>query len=87
MIAGEYFITPHAVNRFRRRLAHGLSYEEALGRIIRSLREYGRPPKPSPTGPGIYIIRVKGPVYRFRAVIDTRRREGPLPVVTTILFG
>jgi len=86
-VAGDYFISPHAVERFRRRLARRLTYEQALGEIIKGIRDYGGPMKPSASRPGVYTIRVKGPEYRFRAVVDMRRREGPLPVVATILFG
>lgn len=31
---GPFFITPHAVNRYRERVHRGISYERALGELI-----------------------------------------------------
>ena len=79
MIEGDYFVTPHAVKQFQDRIAPWMTYEQALGAIIRELRgvnefrltENGK----------AYYVRTKG-VYRFRAII----REGKsLPAVVTIL--
>lgn len=35
MIAGKWFVTPHAVHRYIERMAPELSYEQALGRLVR----------------------------------------------------
>jgi hypothetical protein len=79
MFAGELFITPHAVHQFQSRIAPWMSYEQALGVVIRELRgvkEF------RPTGNGkAYYARTKGE-WEFRAVI----REGEIqPAVVTIL--
>lgn len=86
MIAGNFYITPHAVRQFQKRCAPELSYNQALGAVIRGLRENGGPPKLCSNGTAC-VIRVAGGQCNFRAVIDPRRREGPLPVVATILPG
>lgn len=81
MIAGRYFVTPHAVKQFRARIAPRLSYDQALGAIIRGLEETESEPKPCHSGKAVYI-RVRRP-YAFRAVIAPG--EGELPAVITIL--
>ncbi|NLG85435.1 MAG: hypothetical protein GX493_12715 [Firmicutes bacterium] len=82
MIAGEFFITPHAVEQFRRRMAPWMSYEEALGTIIRELNTAG-PLRPTRNGKA-YYVRTKGE-WCFRAVIGPG--EGPQPAVITVLRG
>lgn len=66
MIAGEYFITPHAVKQFIRRMAWNMTYEEALAAIIKGLGRDIESIKSNPTG--ATIIRVKGE-WKFRAVV------------------
>jgi hypothetical protein len=39
MITGDFFITPHAVRQFQNRIAPWMNYEQALGAIIRELRD------------------------------------------------
>lgn len=41
MIAGDYFITPHAVRQFQSRIAPWMTYEQALAAIIRELSDAG----------------------------------------------
>jgi hypothetical protein len=69
MIAGRYFVTPHAVAQFRERIAPGLDYEHALGAIIRELRDHGGTPKPATSRPDAVVIRTRGGRYLFRAVV------------------
>lgn len=81
MIAGRYFVTPHAVRRFQQRVAPRLSYRQALGTIIRCLEETTCEPVPLHHEPG-WMIRVRRP-YNFRAVV--RLAEDGTMVVATIL--
>lgn len=81
MIAGRYFVTPHAVRRFQERIAPWMSYSQALGTIIRCLEETTCRPTPLHHEPGL-MIRVRRP-YNFRAVI--KPSEEGAPVVATIL--
>lgn len=83
MIAGEYFITPHAVRRFIELIAPGLDYEHALAAIIRGLRDHAGEPKP--TRSGAVYIRVRGE-HRFRAIIGPGE-GGRLAVVTVCRSG
>jgi len=66
MIAGKYFITPHAVRQFQRRMAWNMSYEEALAEIIKGLKYDIKSIKPNQSGAA--IIRVDGK-WKFRAVV------------------
>jgi hypothetical protein len=79
MIAGDYFITPHAVHQFQTRIAPWMTYEQALAAIIHELRGAGEP-RPTMNGKA-YYVRTNGE-WQFRAVI----REGEIqPAVITIL--
>ena len=79
MLSGELFITPHAVRQFQSRIAPWMTYEQALGAVIRELRG-GKELRPTGNGKA-YYIRTKGE-WEFRAVI----REGEIqPAVVTIL--
>lgn len=79
LIAGDFFITPHAVRQFQDRIAPWMSYEQALGAIIRGLRN-AEELRPTTNGKA-YYVRVDSE-WQFRAVI----REGEfLPAVITIL--
>lgn len=82
-IAGDYFVTPHAVKMFQCRVKR-LSYNEALVTIVQGLA--GRPMRLLPSG--CAWIRVRRP-YGFRAIIDDRQHsvEQPRPAVVTILKG
>ena len=81
MIAGDYFITPHAVRQFQTRIAPWMTYEQALAVIIRELSDAGEL-RPTMNGRAHYV-RTNGE-WRFRAVI----REGRIqPAVITILRG
>lgn len=78
MIAGEAFVTPHAVRAFQERIAP-LTYEQALGAIVRELAENVISVK---TGAHGFIARTRGGRFCFRAVICG---GDPAPVVKTIL--
>lgn len=82
MIAGEVFITPHAVKQFRARVpgCAALSYEQALERIIHALQVDVRSIRPTAKGTGI-CARVRG-ALNFRAVIVAGDDK---PAVVTIL--
>jgi len=81
MIAGDYFITPHAVRQFQTRIAPWMTYEQALAAIIREMRSAGEL-RPTMNGRA-YFVRTNGE-WQFRAVI----REGKIqPAVITILRG
>jgi predicted fused transcriptional regulator/phosphomethylpyrimidine kinase len=75
MIAGKYFVTPHAVRQFQKRMAWNMSYEEALAEIIKGLKYDIKSIKLNHTG--AQIIRVDGK-WKFRAVVRDN-------VVVTIL--
>lgn len=79
MIAGDFFITPHAVEQFRERIAPWLSYEQALGEIIKELR-YANDFRPTQNGKAFYV-RTKGK-WKFRAIISGGYDR---PAVITIL--
>lgn len=66
MIAGKYFITPHAVRQFQKRMAWNMSYKEALAEIIKGLKYNIKSIKPNQSGAA--IIRVDGK-WKFRAVV------------------
>ena len=79
MIAGPAFVTPHAVARFRQRIQGGLTYEQALGIIIRGLDSGVRSMTP--------LVRLDDGV-RFRrhvrCAIDVGGRQ--CRFVATVLF-
>lgn len=85
MIAGEAFITPHAVAQFQARIPGfaQATYEQALGVIIRALRDDARSVRPTQNGKGI-CVRVRGRV-NFRAVILPS--DGKPAVVTILRSG
>lgn len=66
MIAGRYFVTPHAVTQFQQRMAWNMTYEEALGAIVRGLKYNVKSKKKNHTG--ATILRVSGK-WSFRAVV------------------
>ncbi|MGE5558334.1 MAG: hypothetical protein ACM3WV_06935 [Bacillota bacterium] len=79
MFAGNLFITPHAVRQFQSRIAPWMTYEQALGAVIRELRD-AREFRPTMNGRAHYV-RTSGE-WQFRAVV----REGKIqPAVITIL--
>lgn len=65
MIDGHYFVTPHAVECFQKRIA-AMSYEDARRKII-NLLATARSCKPDKHGRGL-ILRVRGQ-WNFRAVV------------------
>lgn len=78
---GKYFVGPHAVRQFQRRIAPRLSYEEARRAILEGLENTASTPRPAQCGVG-YYLRVRRP-YSFRALIGPGK--GELPAVITIL--
>lgn len=82
MIDGAFFITSHAVEQFRRRIAP-LPYEEAREAIIAELASHAQPMKPLASGVG-YYTRTRGGRFLFRAVI-VPGEKGTAPAVATIL--
>jgi hypothetical protein len=83
MLTGDFFITPHAVRQFQSRMAPHLSYEQALGVIIRELRDAGEL-RLTENGKARYV-RTSGE-WRFRAVIAAGA-DDVKPAVITILRG
>jgi hypothetical protein len=83
MLTGDFFITPHAVRQFQRRMAPQLSYEQALGVVIRELRTTGKF-HTTENGKARYV-RTNGE-WRFRAVIAEGEGDAK-PAVITILRG
>lgn len=84
MIAGDYFVTPHAVRQFQERIHHR-SYNDALAAIIRGLQHpTTRWIEQEETGehPQILKARVQEP-FCFRAIV--RPQAGRNPAVVTIL--
>jgi len=82
VIAGEVYVTPHAVEQFQARIAP-LPSNHALAAIIRELAEHARDPRPCASGRGI-VVRTRGGRYAFRAVIGPGI-NGLKPAVITIL--
>lgn len=82
MIAGEVFITPHAVSQFVARIpGHAqLTYDQALGVIIRALTSDVRSVRPTANQRGL-CLRVRGRV-NFRAILVATDNK---PAVVTIL--
>ena len=74
---------PHAVCQFQSRIAPWMSYEEALGTMIRALRG-ARDFHVTGNGKTRYVGTAGE--WQFRAVIADGAAEG-LPVVITILRG
>lgn len=79
MIAGRFFITPHAVRRYIERVRAGLSYEDALARLVTITEGAHRVRE---IGDGVELWRGPKP-ERLRLRVSTR---GPgLPQVVTVL--
>jgi hypothetical protein len=83
ILTGDFFITPHAVRQFQRRMAPHLSYEQALGVVIRELRTTGEF-HTTENGKARYV-RTNGE-GRFRAII-AEGGDDAKPAVITILRG
>lgn len=79
MLAGELFITPHAVRQFQSRIAPWMTYEQALGAVIRELRGV-TDFRVTENGKARYV-RTRGQ-WEFRAVIQEGEQQ---PAVVTIL--
>jgi hypothetical protein len=81
MLTGDFFITPHAVRQFQSRIAPRLTYEQALGAIIRGLSD-AKDFHVTENGKARYV-RISGE-WQFRAVI-AEGEEDAQPAVITIL--
>jgi len=77
--AGRWFVTPHAVARYRERVDPDLSYEEALGRIIRD-SERAAYVRPALDGREEW----RSP-ERVRYVVAPPNGSGPLPSVVSAM--
>jgi hypothetical protein len=80
---GAVFVTPHAVRRFRERIA-ALPEAQALAAVIHSLAQV-KSVKPTSNGRGL-AVRTVAP-YRFRAMVMPPTVPGDLPSVVCILRG
>jgi len=79
--AGCWFVTPHAVEQYRRRVCPGLSYDAALADLV-DLSESAHRVKTLPTGAALY----RGPKpLRLRCIVA--HGDGPLPALVTVLRG
>jgi hypothetical protein len=70
MLTGELFIIPQAVRQFQTRIAPWMTYEQALGAVIRELRD-AKEFHPTENGKDRYV-RTRGE-WEFRAVIGEER--------------
>lgn len=91
-ITGRFFITPHAVERYRTRIRRGLSYDEALSELIglaaagRRVRAYEAPGLVHAElwrGPRMGSQGDRDPRSRLRFVVGFM--PGGLPQVVTVL--
>lgn len=82
-IAGDVFVTPHAVRRFQERISP-LPENQALAAILHSLRDV-HSVRPAQNGKGLHV-RTKAP-WRFRAFIVPPTLPGNAPSVVTVLRG
>ena len=80
-VAGLWFITPHAVERYRERFARGATYEESLAELIRASHE-ARRVKVLPTG----LVLYRGPKpRRLRFFLQEDVEPPALPILVTVL--
>lgn len=80
-VAGRWFISPHAVRRYQRRVAPGLSYEQALADLVR-LSTDAHHVRTLATGLDLW----RGPKpQRLRCYVG--QGTGALPVLVTVLAG
>lgn len=81
MIAGRFFVTPHAVRQYRdrHRRGEGLSFDQALEELIR-LSDQARYVKPMDTDAELW--RLPG---RKKIRLVVRPGEGKKPSIVTVL--
>lgn len=80
-VSGSWFITPHAVEQYIRRVAPRFTYEQALGALIHASVE-ARRVKVLPTGAVLY----RGPKpQRLRFFLREGVEAPALPVLVTVL--
>ncbi len=80
---GAVFVTPHAVRRFRERIAP-LPEAHALAAIIHSFALI-KSVKPTSNGRGLTVRTMLA--YRFRALVMPPKAGGDLPSIVCILRG
>lgn len=79
MVTGRWFVTPHAVQRFRERVDQHASYEDALAYLIAAS---ARAHPVREIEPGLWLYR-EGKPRRLRFRVSTRG-DG-LPQLVTVL--
>jgi len=77
--AGAWFITPHSVRRYIERIEPGLTYEQALGALVRLSTEAQRV---RDIAPGLALYRGPKPLRVRLRVADG---NGGLPQLVTVL--
>jgi hypothetical protein len=83
VIAGRWFITPHAVRRYIERVDRRAGYEQALAELVR-FSEVARPVKE--ISPGVWLFR-SGKPLRLRFRVATDQRDGEAPQLLTVMAG
>lgn len=83
MIRGP-FVTPHAVEQFRARIAPSLDYEAARQAILDGIERHRRG-EPGRHSSGAVTIRVRGGPHAFRAVLMPPICGHDRPAVVTVL--
>jgi len=86
LIDGVAFVTPHAVARFRERIAP-LDYEVARAAILDGLTRIAGAPQPARHHPGEVLVRVRRGPHAFRARLAPPMGPGMAPVVVTVFRG
>jgi hypothetical protein len=80
-VSGSWFITPHAIERYRERFAPRFTYEEALSELIRA-SQAARRVKILPTG----LVLYRGPKpRRLRFFLQEEVAPNDLPILVTVL--
>lgn len=84
MVSGRWFVTPHAVFRYRERIAPSLTYEQALAVLIRQ-SQCARRVKPLAGG----LVLYRGPrPHRIRFLVsESTDQRHPLPQLVTLYAG
>lgn len=81
--AGRWFVTPHAVQRYRERIDPRATYEQALGVLVRE-SESARPVKPWKGGAMLYKGSKLSRGAHLRMVVGCDKASG-LPQLITVL--
>ena len=81
MIAGRFFVTPHAVRRFIERIDPRLTYEQALAELVGCSERVRRVKELSP---GVWLYR-EGRPRRLRFIVAINGHGAPQ--LLTVLRG